>query len=284
MFARVSKLIARVRPRVLLLRDLVVRRRRVAIPLAVLALLLVAGLVAFLVLRSGRDATMDQVLRSHTLRVAMDPSFPPFENLDANGKAAGFDVDLARAIAARLGVQCDIVPMGFDQILDAVSAGQVDAAVSAMNVVDYRTKEVSFSSPYVEAGLVLAAPPGSPIKSTAELAGRRLVAEWGSSGDAEARALQKQLEGKVNLVLRESGQAALDAAVAGQADAVIVDAVTLALYHGGKLEQVGPPLHSDPYVVVVPARSPRLLEAINTALAGLDADGTLAALRAKWLH
>jgi ABC-type amino acid transport substrate-binding protein len=265
-------------------RELLARRRRLAIALAALSVLLVAGLSAYLVWEGGRDATMDAVQRSHALRVAMDPSFPPFENVDGSGKPAGFDVDLAQALAARLGVRCDIVPMSFDQILDAVSAGQVDAAVSAMNVVDYRTKEVSFSSPYVEAGLVLAAPPGSPVKNTSDLAGRRLAAEWGSSGDAEARVLQKQLDGKVNLVLRESGQAALDAAGAGEADAVIVDAITLALYHGGKLQQVGPPLHSDPYVVVVPARSPRLLKAINEALAGLDADGTMAALRDKWLR
>ena len=72
--------------------------------------------------------------------------------------------------------------------------------------------------------------------------------------------------------------------VGGQADAAIIDAVSLALYRGGELGQVGPPLRSDPYVVVVPARSPRLLKLVNEALAGLEADGTIRGLRAKWLH
>ncbi len=259
-------------------------RQRLSIALLAGLLLLAAGLAAFLVVRGRADNTLDAIVRSGVLRVAMDPSFPPLENLDAQGQPAGFDVDLCRAIAVRLELRCQIVPMGFDQIIDAVAAGQVDAAISALNVVETRTKEVSFSAPYLEAGLVLAVPPGSPVRSSADLAGRRVAAEWGSSGDAEARALQKELDGQLTLVLRESGDAALRAAVAGEADAVIIDAVSLDLYRGGELAAVGAPLHSDPYVVVVPAHSPGLLAALNNALAGLQSDGTVAALRARWLH
>jgi ABC-type amino acid transport substrate-binding protein len=266
------------------LRSQAARRRRLLIPVLAGVLLLGAGLGALLILRAGGDSALDAILRSGVLRVAMDPSFPPFENLDAQGRPAGFDVDLSQAIAARMGVRCEIVPMGFDQIIDAVAAGQVDSAVSALNVVDSRTKEVSFSAPYVEAGLVLAVPPRSPIRGAADLADRRVAAEWGSGGDAEARTLQKGLDGRVTLVLRESGDAALGAVVAGQADAAIIDAISLALYHGGDLAPVGPPLRSDPYVVVVSARAPHLLKLVNEALAGLQADGTIARLRAKWLR
>ena len=277
MFAHLRSLAAR-------LRGQAARCRRLLIPVFAGVLLLAAGLGAFLILRAGGDSALDAIMRNGVLRVAMDPSFPPFENLDAQGKPAGFDVDLSHAIAARLGVRCEIVPMGFDQIIDAVAAGQVDGAVSALNVVDARTKEVSFSTPYVEAGLVLAVPPGSPIRGAADLADRRVAAEWGSGGDAEARTLQKGLDGRLTLVLRESGDAALGAVVAGQADAAIIDAVSLALYHGGDLAPVGPLLRSDPYVVVVSARSPRLLKAVNEALAGLQADGAIARLRARWLR
>jgi ABC-type amino acid transport substrate-binding protein len=249
---------------------------------ALLAPAISAGILFALTARE--DHSLERILKGGTWRVAMDPSFPPFENLDAQGRPAGFDVDLAGAIAARWGVRAEIVPMGFDQILDAVSAGQVDAAISALNVVDYRAKELSFSSPYMEAGLVLAVSPGSPVRSAGDLAGRRVAVEWGSTGDAEARELQKQSGGKLALVLRESSDAALGAVVAGQADAALVDAISLALYHGGTLTTAGAPLRSDPYVVVVPARSPRLLGAVNDALAALQGDGTLDGLRARWLH
>jgi len=254
-------------------------------PIVGLALIALIWLLSRVAL--GRpDATWAHIQATGVWRVGMDPSFPPFETLDpATGQPVGFDVDLAQAIAAQWGVRAKIVGVGFDQLVDAVAAQRVDSAVSALPVFDYRAKEVSFSAPYVEAGVMLAVPPGSEISGPSDLAGRRVAAEWGSSGDAQAREVQKRLHGDVTLVLRESPAAALAAVTAGAADAVIVDAVSLALFDraGGKLVPVGRPLLSDPYVVVVPVDAPDLLEAVNDALAALDADGTLAELKARWL-
>jgi cystine transport system substrate-binding protein len=86
-------------------------------------------------------------------------------------------------------------------------------------------------------------------------------------------------------VLRESADAAMEAVARGEADAVVTDAISLALFnkHGGDLVAVGAPLRSDPYVIVAPARSPLLLADLNRALGDLERDGTLPALRAKWL-
>jgi ABC-type amino acid transport substrate-binding protein len=234
----------------------------------------------------GRDATWARIQETGVWRVGMDPSFPPFENLDGTTqRPVGLDVDLAGAIAARWGVRVEIVGLGFDELVDAVAAHRVDSALSALPVIEYRTKEVSFSTPYVEAGVLLAVPTGSSITGKADLAGRRLAAEWGSTGDAQARVLQQEFDGNLELVLRESPDAAMEAVLNGQADAVAVDAVSLALSDQGKstLAPVGGPLLSDPYVIVSPANAPKLLAAINDALAALEADGTLPKIRARWL-
>ena len=258
---------------------------------AVLGLVLIVLLVAVVGLVSrrillGRDATWEGIQQNGVWRVGMDPSFPPFENLDgATQQPVGLDVDLAKAIAERWGVKVEIVGVGFDELVDAVTAHRVDSAISALPVLEYRTKEVSFSAPYVEAGILLAAPRENAITKPADLAGRRLAAEWGSAGDAQARALQRDLGGNLTLVLRESPDLALQAVLDGEADAAAVDAVSLALFEAGKdhLITVGEPLQSDPYVVVVPANAPKLLGATNEALAALEADGTLAQIRARWL-
>jgi ABC-type amino acid transport substrate-binding protein len=94
------------------------------------------------------------------------------------------------------------------------------------------------------------------------------------------------LDGHLVLVLRESSNLALQAVLAGEADAAAVDAVSLALFEAGegRLITVGGPLQSEPYVIVVPANAPKLLEAVNKALAELAADGTLAAIKARWLE
>jgi ABC-type amino acid transport substrate-binding protein len=286
--------------------------RRAAVLIALALLVIIGGgLMAAYRLPFWRgDTTLAQINQAKVWRVGLDPSFPPFEQLDAAGQPVGFDVDLARAIGRKLGVQVQIVSIGFDQLLDAVAVHRVDSAISAMTAVDERPRDVWYSAPYQEAGLVLAVPRGSPITGPAALVGRRVAAEWGSEGDAFARREQQASAagtGKIAggaatagaatavaaggatpvppfaLVLRESPDAALDAVVKGDADAVIIDAISLALYRGGDLVSVGAPLQSNPYVVVVPARASGLLTAVNQALAELQADGTLAQLRARWL-
>ncbi len=262
-------------------------RSRLLFWLVVTVLLAVlVGLVSRRIL-AGRDPTWDRIQQNGVWRVGMDPSFPPFENLDgATQQPVGLDVDLANAIAGRWGVRAEIVGAGFDELVDAVTAHRVDSAISALPVLEYRTKEVSFSAPYVEAGILLVAPRENAITKPADLAGRRLAAEWGSASDAQARALQHELGGNLTLLLRESSDLALQTVLAGEADAAAVDAVSLALFDAGKdrLIIVGEPLQSDPYVIVVPANAPKLLGAINEALAALEADGTLAQIRARWLE
>lgn len=234
----------------------------------------------------GRDPTWTRIQETGVWRVGMDPSFPPFENIDpATGQPVGFDVDLAQAIAAQWEVRAEFVGVGFDQLIDVVAAHRVDSAISALPIIDYRAKDVAFSAPYVEAGVILAVPSGSAIAGPDDLAGRRVAVEWGSAGDAQARAVQRESGGNVELVLRESVDAALGAVIAGDADAAIVDAVSLALFNraGHDLIIVGESLQPAPYVVVVPVDAPDLLGAVNAALAALAADGTLATLKARWL-
>ena len=187
--------------------------------------------------------------------------------------------------------------------MDAVAANRVDSAISALTVAPHRTEEMRFSEPYIEAGMVLAVPETSRLKPALEaaggrsgeaampevaqaLAGQRVAAEWGSEGDALARRLQAQVNGDLRLVLRNSTDDALRAVLAGEADAAIVDAISLALFagDGGSLVAVGQPLRSDPYAIVVPKHAPELLRQVNAALAALRDDGTLAEIRARWLR
>lgn len=261
------------------------RRRKLLVGLGIGMMLLV---VAALLIRfgvAGRDPTWARIQETGMWRVGMDPSFPPFENLDPAGQPAGFDVDLAHAIAATWGVRAEIVGVGFDELLDAVHAHRIDSALSALPVVPHRTRDVAFSAPYVEAGLLLVAPTGSDVQSLEALSGRRVAAEWGGAGDAEARTLKRQLGADLTLVLRESVPAALDAVLAGDADAALVDAIGLATYaRRDQLVTVGSPVASDPYVIVVPRDAPDLLRAVDMALATLAADGTLEEIQGRWLR
>ena len=261
------------------------RKRRLIIGLGLAFGLLI---LAFLLLRLtgliGRDPVWSRIQERGVWRVGMDPSFPPFEFLDATGRPVGLDVDLAEAIAGTWGVRVEIVGVGFDELMDAVHLHRVDSALSALPVVPHRTRDVSFSDPYVEAGLVLVVPETGGLQGIEDLRGRRVAVEWGSNGDVEARALGRQWDGALELVLRDSVSAALDALLAGEADAALVDAISVALHsRREQLRIVGPPVVSDPYVVVVPADAPQLLQAVNRALEQLRSTGALAEIQGRWL-
>ena len=73
----------------------------------------------------------------------------------------GLDADLARALGGQLKIRTEIVSLGFDELIDAVAAHRIDAAISALPVLPERTQDVRFSDAYVQAGVVLAVPKGA---------------------------------------------------------------------------------------------------------------------------
>lgn len=234
----------------------------------------------------SRDPFWERIQATGRWRVAMDASFPPFEDLDEAGLPVGFDVDLAQAIAARWDVQVQIEGVGFDGLVDAVQASRVDTAISALPYQPQLTQDVAFSQPYFEAGLVLVAPAGDEaVQTVDDLAGRRLAVEWGSEGDVQARALRRRYP-DLQILPNETAQDALQAVADGNADAALVDRIS-ALQAASTLDnpmlialQV---VVSDPYVVVLPRKAPMLQQQVGEALRALEADGTLDALTKKWV-
>lgn len=271
-------------------------RRRRARWGGLLGALIALGVMAAFTLRDEgglalfrRDATWVRILDQEKLRVGLDPSFPPFEALDAAGAPVGYDVDLAQALAERWGLRLELVAMGYDSLVDALMASQVDVVISAMPYDERLTRDLSISPAYFEAGLRLAAPAGSPIQGTDALAGATVAVEWGSAGDMVARRLLREAndagaEPAFAIAQFETADQAMQAAAGGAADAVLVDAVSLRLAQGAgsPLVAVGPVLEANPYVILSPRRGATLAAEIAAALAALRSDGTLAALEDRW--
>jgi ABC-type amino acid transport substrate-binding protein len=231
-----------------------------------------------------RDATWQAMQARGTWRVGMDPSFPPFESLDADGVPAGYDVELARKLAVGWGMDVEVVAIGFDSLVDALQAAKIDAIVSAYPYDARLTRDVAYSEPYFDAGLQLAVSIGSTIRSSADLDGKRVAVEWGSEGDMVGR--QWQRDGiDLTLVPFETPQDTVEALVHDKdIDAILVDSITLrqAQAAGAALSAAGAHVTSNPYVIVTPRRAYELLEQTNTALQRLQTDGELETLEHEW--
>jgi ABC-type amino acid transport substrate-binding protein len=232
----------------------------------------------------GRDHTWTDMEARGVWRVGLDPSFPPFEMLDEEGKVIGFDVDLARAMASTWGMDVQVVALGFDSLLDAVVAGKVDSVVSAMPYDPRATRDYAYSSPYFEAGVRLAVREDSPIGGVEDLAGRVVAVEWGSMGDMVGRRLQRE-----DIDLELAPYAGPDEAVAALLDdpsvnALLVDNVTLRQEQGAgaAIKAVGPALESNPYVIVLPLTATSLKEHVEQALATISDTGQMEELEDTW--
>ena len=228
------------------------------------------------------DAVWERVSETGILRVGMDASFPPFEPIAADGTLVGFDVDLARELGRRLGVEIQFVAnLPYDGLYDALAVGRVDAVISALVVNPARMADFAYSTPYFDAGQVLVVRAGeSGIEGMANLGGRTVAVEFGTQGDLEARKWARQLS-DLTVVPYQTAAGALAALAAGEADAALVDRVSALAATG--LVIAGDPVVEEPYAVAVRHDSQHLLRAINDALAEMEADGTIEALIERWM-
>lgn len=220
-----------------------------------------------------------------TLRLGIDPSVRPFSFFGAEGWE-GFEADVARHLAAKLGVRLEAIPVGFDGFYDAITAGYVDASMSMLSPDPLRTADFAYSRPYFDAGLRIYAAHFS-LRSVEDLRGLRVAVARGSEADRLARYLERRIPHLVRVSF-ESHTQALVASKTGLTDAALIPA-ELAVAAGcppvNPVETVGCLSPSPiPYVIAVPRSEARLLEAINHALDDLDRAGVIAEAARRWFR
>lgn len=228
------------------------------------------------------DPVWAAVQRRGTLRVATDVGFRPFA-FERDGELIGYDIDLARAIAAELGVEVEFVPTGFDGLYDTLVSGRADMIASALPYAPEQGFRARFSRFYFDAGQALVAPTGAPVAGMADLSGRLVGVALGSDADALAR---RMLRDGANFTLRsdyDDPAAALADLRAGRLDVVITDMVTaLEATQGHEDLRIVAALTSEPLALAFPRAAFGLEAEVNRILDALRRDGFFARLNERW--
>lgn len=243
----------------------------------------------FLVLFSGsacqsNNDTWERIEKEGVLRVGLDPTYPPFEVVD-DGGLRGLDVDLAQAVAADLGLGVEFIYFGYDGLYDALATEQVDVLISALVVVPERTRDFAYSEPYFNAGEILIVPRSeTEIGGMADLNGRTLAVELGALGHVEANTWANRLA-DLTILPMDSAAEAVTAVSQGQADAVLVDAVSgrLALQEQPTLKLLPDPVTVEPFAFVIRIDDEFLLQKLNESLNHLNETGQLQTITGSWL-
>lgn len=255
----------------------------------ILSLLLL--LMLFPIVSGGcrqESAAWKRIEQEGVLRVGLDPTYPPFETT-TDTSVAGFDVDLADALAAELGLQTEFVFFGYDGLYDALTTKQVDVLISALVIMPSRTRDFAYSAPYFNAGQVLVVPTASDaVQDMADLAGRTLAVELGAQGHVEGTQWEKRVRDLTILPLTTADEA-LATVAERQSDAALVDGISSRLFlaaQSGRTPQLkilDPPVTVEPFAMVVRIEDETLLEKLDEALSALEANGQLKSIRQQWL-
>jgi len=217
------------------------------------------------------------------ITVATDATWPPMEMVNSSKKIVGFDIDFMTAVAKEAGFQVTFKNTAWDGIFAGVEAGQYDAIISSVTVTDERKAKYDFSSPYINIGQVLVVPKTEKGSRIADLKGKRIGAQIGTTG-----AMEVKKNAGVELKSYDEVGLAFEDMAAGRIAGVVCDeptAVTYALQkkeYNTKFKIVGKPFTREAYGIVVKKGNKDLVAQINKGIAAVKKKKIDEQLRKKW--
>ncbi|AFA47698.1 amino acid ABC transporter substrate-binding protein [Acetobacterium woodii] len=219
-----------------------------------------------------------------TFVVGLDDSFPPMGFRDEKNEIVGFDVDLAKEVGKRMGMEVKLQPINWDTKELELDSGNIDVIWNGLTITDERKKAMDFSKPYLQNDQVIVVKKDSTIKTKADLAGKNIGVQKGSSAyDAfTADAISKEVAALNEYP--ENVSALTDLGI-GRVDAVIVDSVVARYYitsENAEFTILDESLSPELYGVGIKKGNTELQTKIQDAMDAMIADGTAATISTKW--
>ena len=222
-------------------------------------------------------ATTFTTIEAGKLIMSTNAEFPPYESTDDNGNFLGIDIDIAKAIADKLGLELVIDNMGFDAALLAVQNNKSDMVMAGVSVTDDRELVMDFSVSYATGVQVVIIKEGSDV--TMDNLGEKMIGtQRGTTGYIYASdSIENGGYGEDHVIGYDNGMTAVQALINGSIDCVIIDKAPameyvannqgLTILEGNWVEES--------YAIGVDEGNTALKEAIDGALKALIADGTV---------
>ncbi len=218
------------------------------------------------------------------LKIGTEGAYPPFNLIDASGQVVGFDIDIAKALCAKMQAECEIVTSDWDGIIPALNAKKFDAIVASMSITEERQQAVDFTEPYYTNKLQFVAPKGSDFKTDkASLKGKVIGAQRATIAGTW---LEDNMGDVVDVKLYDTQENAYLDLTSGRLDGVLADTFVnwewLKSDAGKGFEFKGDPVFDNDKIGIAVRKGDPLREKLNAALKEIVEDGTYKKINDKY--
>ncbi len=239
-------------------------------------------LLSALTLLGAASAQTPSTLTKGTLKIGMEGTYPPFTYKDASGNLTGFDVDVAKAVAAKLNLKPEFVLTEWSGILAGLQANKYDVIANQVGITPERQKTIGFSTPYAYSYGQIIVKKGSSFKPATlnDLKGKRVGVGLGSNYEQQLRAVSG-----INVVTYPGAPEYLADLAAGRLDAAYNDKLLVSyLIKSQNLPIMGAGVISEPRPIAIAIKKDNvnLKKAIDKALLQMKADGTYTKISRQW--
>jgi polar amino acid transport system substrate-binding protein len=252
-------------------------KRQVLQPAAIFGLILLHLLAPGALADSSR--TLKDIRDSGRLIVGVDIPYGVMEFYGKDGKPAGIDIDIAKAIAAGIGVTAQYQAMPFDNLFGALNDNKVDVVVSAVTITRERQKTLLFSAPYLSASTVIAvAKTNKAVNSIADIKNGKLGVLKGTLGETLAN--KSELLNGMTVNAYTDNDRRIEDLVSGKIDAAVVHFLVKTNL---PIKIIGQPLRQNFYGIVAGKQSEALMSEVDKTLRAMKRDGRLMAIKKRYI-
>ncbi|WP_018247748.1 amino acid ABC transporter substrate-binding protein [Orenia marismortui] len=229
--------------------------------------------------------SLEEIKEQGYFVVGLDDNFPPMGFRSESGEIVGFDIDLAKEAAKRLGVDVKFKPVDWDGVILSLKNGNIDVIWNGLTVTEKRKEQIAFSNVYVANRQAIIVRKDSDIKTTEDLAESVVGLQMGSSSEQALKSNQELSKSLKNIRKYSNNVEALLDLRAGRIDAVIIDEIVGRYYITKKkadykvLDQY---LAEEDYAVGIRKEDNEFREELNKVLDEMKEDGTAAKISEKW--
>ncbi|MEK5639354.1 cysteine ABC transporter substrate-binding protein [Paenibacillus rhizosphaerae] len=235
---------------------------------------------------SSAGNLLEQVKKNGKIKVGLMGTYAPYNFLNDKKEVDGYDADIAKAIAKKLGVEAEFITGEFSGLIEGLQQGKYDVLISQVTITDDRKKTMDFSEPYIKNSVnVVVKSDNNTIKSIDDFKGKKIGVGLGTNDEKYLRDEAMPKVGKFEIATYNDVISSLMDLNTGRIDATINNMFALKPLidqNHLKIKAVGDSIKDDYAGVAMRKNNPELLDAINKALEEMKTDGTLKEIHQKW--